>query len=100
MQMVGGWEPGTHITDLEENRRKAFATSLENEPVAIGIMDLALPWKGTPTCLHEKLSGTVPGIPKTVSSLGSALTRIKPVLAEVGIAIEKREGREGKVGDD
>ncbi len=92
-----GWAPGTHAQDLSANRRKAIETSLENEPVAIGIMELVLPWTGTPTALPEKLTGKVPGIPKTVNALGIALARIKPVLAEVGITIDKKRGRERSI---
>lgn len=92
-----GWEPGTHLADLKANRRNAVETSLESEPVAIGIMELSLPWSGTPTRLHEALSGKVPGIPKTVNGLGSALTRIKPVLAEVGITVQRQRGKDRQV---
>ncbi len=92
-----GWKPGTHIADLEANRRNAIETSLESEPVAIAIMELHLPWSGTPTRLHEKITGMVPGIPKTVNGLGSALARIKPVLAEVGITIDRKRGKERSV---
>ena len=92
-----GWEPGTHLADLDANHRNIVDVSLENEPVAIGILGLDLPWEGTPTLLHTKLTARVPGIPKTVQSLGSALTRIKPVLAEAGIRVQKTRGKERMV---
>lgn len=92
-----GWETGTHLADLEANRRTAIETSIENEPVAIGIIELTLPWSGTPTQLHEVLAARIPGIPRTVQGLGIALTRVAPVLAEVGIAVCRQRGKDRNV---
>jgi putative DNA primase/helicase len=91
-----GWEPGTHLADLEANRQQAVETSLENEPVAVGIMEMGeagLPWSGTATQLHEKLSARMTGIPKTAIGLGTTLRRIGPSLAEMGIAIQYHRAR-------
>lgn len=85
-----GWEAGTHIADMRANRLKIIEASLENEPVAIGIMEMDLPWCGTPSRLHEILLDKVRGgIPKTVNGMGSAITRIKPVMFEGGISIKR-----------
>ncbi|MEM8974229.1 MAG: ATP-binding protein, partial [Pseudomonadota bacterium] len=92
-----GWEAGTHISDLQSNRRDANEASLDCEPVAMAIVELDLPWIGTPTQLHKKLSDNVSGIPKTVNGFGAALTRIQPVLLQVGIIIEKKRGKERSV---
>ncbi len=92
-----GWEAETHISDLQSNRRDANEASLECEPVAMAIVELDLPWTGTPTQLHKKLSDSVPGIPKTVNGFGAALMRIQPVLLQVGIAVEKKRGKERSI---
>ena len=92
-----GWEPGTHIADLDANRRNAIEASVENEPVVMGILELDFPWTGTASRLRAKLSGCVPGFPKTANSLGNAMVRITPIMAEMGVKIERRRSRERSV---
>lgn len=92
-----GWEAGTHISDLQSNRRDAIEASLDCQPVAMAIQELDLPWTGTPTQLHKQLSDIVSGIPKTVNGFGAALTRIQPVLLQVGVTIEKKRSKDRSV---
>lgn len=89
-----GWEPGTHLADLEANRQRIVEASVDSEPVALGIMGMSLPWEGTKAELHTKLAGTVAGFPKTVQQLGIAIKRVKPMLAQVGIEIIETRGKD------
>lgn len=106
------WEPGTFLAAYEQNRGGVIEGSLENDPVAMAVMDLASglgffrdSWSGTPTRLLVTLTARagMAGIqtagrdwPKAANKLTERLNRLAPFLSAKGIEIESGWGARGR----
>ncbi len=92
-----GWQPGEFIDLLEVSRSDANLLAMEASPVALLIVDLVDelgPWHGTPADLLEVLRQRANedirhdrGFPKKPNTLSAHLSRIEPVLSNVGVTV-------------
>jgi hypothetical protein len=104
-----GFESGTFLTRLLENKVHGHEIAMESSPVAVAINNLLSikrneEWSGTPTELLEALNQITDDQtrrkslwPATPRSLGKALKRVAPNLRAMGVNVEKGE-RSDKIG--
>ena len=88
-----GMHPGDFLRAYYTSRAEAIETSLDLNPIATAIRDLATAdgWLGTASELLKKLTDNVPEQiskskewPKTATLLSRELTRVQPGLRKVG----------------
>ncbi len=99
-----GWPDGAFMEAYAENRAIAVETSIESDPVAVAVKELAhanADWDGTPTQLLDALTSYAPdaGVnsriwPQAPNALTNRLRRVAPGLRQLGIEIE--DYRKGK----
>lgn len=101
-----GWEPGQFAEVYKSNQSDLQGAAFEADPVAMAIADLIAEdyprgWAGTATRLLDLLTGRVSeGMkkslqwPKTAQGLGNRIERVKPLLRDRGIIIERKHSGE------
>lgn len=101
-----GWQPGTFSRAYEANRRNASDAAFEADPIAVAIasliqQDFSTGWSGTATRLLDLLGNRIPESlkrsedwPRTAQGLGNQLERIKPLLRQRGINVERKHSGE------
>jgi energy-coupling factor transporter ATP-binding protein EcfA2 len=97
-----GWESGTFSAAYAANRSDLDGAAFEADPVAMAIADMIRDdyprgWNGTATRLLEVLAPHVPeGLkrsrswPDSAQGLGNRIERVKPLLRQRGIIIERK----------
>jgi hypothetical protein len=98
-----GFEPGTFLKRLLENKAHGHEIAMESSPVAVAIGNLLnikwnAEWSGSPTELLEALNQITDDQtrrkslwPATPRSLGKSLKRVAPNLRAMGVIVEKGE---------
>jgi hypothetical protein len=98
-----GFESGTFLERLLENKAHGHEIAMESSPVAVAIGNLLnikwnAEWSGTPTELLEALNQITDDQtrrkslwPATPRSLGKALKRVAPNLRAMGVNVKKGE---------
>jgi hypothetical protein len=101
-----GWQPGEFGAAYAENQTDLEGAAFEADPVAMAIADLIRDdyprgWSGTPTRLLEALAPKVSdGMkrsrqwPQTAQGLGNRIERVKPLLRNRNIFIERKTSGE------
>lgn len=101
-----GWEPGTFSAAYEANRRNASRAAFEANPVAVAIDEFireesATLWSGTATrllgCLATRASEATKRSkqwPSTAQGLGNHIERVKPLLRQRGVIVERKHSGE------
>jgi hypothetical protein len=96
-----GWESGAFSAAYAANRADLEAAAFEADAVAVAIAELIRDdyprgWSGAPTRLLDLLSSKVAesvkrtrSWPQTAQSLGAKIERVKPLLRQRGIIIER-----------
>jgi hypothetical protein len=101
-----GLRPGEFLRAYDITRSEAIEASLELNPLAAAVRDIATDdgWTGTASELLKKLTDAMSeqisktkDWPKTPTMLSNELTRIQPSLRKVGIQVERhRQGHARK----
>ena len=101
-----GWKPGTFSAAYEANRRNAAGAAFEADLVAVAIghfisEDFPAGWTGTATRLLDLLGPKVSesmkrskAWPTTAQGLGNRIERVKPLLRQRGIIVERKHSGE------
>jgi hypothetical protein len=101
-----GWQPGTFSSAYEANRRNSADATFEADPVAMAIEglireDYPRGWTGTATRLLEVLNPKVSETlkktkvwPATAQGLGNRIERVKPLLRQRGIILDRKHSGE------